>query len=490
MIFFVGNDGTIIKSEPSPVYQGSANANDVYLIAPFAWNLAVTVAFQLPNGIVTKPQPMAAKGEIEGVINKATGSPYKGWSYELPSEITQYYGKVTAQFYFYNATGKIAATSSTSFTVGRGVAAELPDTPDQTIYEEILAAIAGLQSDLNNGWYAARSIYAWNSEYTYGANEIVYYAAGVYGKMVRSKKADNRSEPYDADGNLSADWWEVIDFDEIYALAQKAAAVLTDATAQAEKAAQSAQQASASATNANSSATRAASSATQAQGSADSARQSANAAALSANELKQLYEGLLDGNIAVNKATNDGAGNNIADQFSQVASDIDGIREDIKNEAHFRGYVATNAEVQALPGTPNDYAYSAESGTVWIYQMATGWTDSGKPVPDQMTPASNTTPLMDGVASVGTENAYARGDHRHPSDTSKANTTGTYPNFTAGKVQNALTLLVDGEPYTFNGSAPVQIVINNSPAALTDEEIDEIWNTAPTDDGTKINMEE
>ena len=35
--------------------------------------------------------------------------------------------------------------------------------------------------------------------------------------------------------------------------------------------------------------------------------------------------------------------------------------------------------------------------------------------------ASNTTPLMDGVASVGTESAYARGDHKHPSDTSKAN---------------------------------------------------------------------
>lgn len=32
---------------------------------------------------------------------------------------------------------------------------------------------------------------------------------------------------------------------------------------------------------------------------------------------------------------------------------------------------------------------------------------------------STTLPLMDGVAQVGTENAYARGDHRHPSDTSK-----------------------------------------------------------------------
>lgn len=33
---------------------------------------------------------------------------------------------------------------------------------------------------------------------------------------------------------------------------------------------------------------------------------------------------------------------------------------------------------------------------------------------------SSTTPLMDGTAAVGTENAFARGDHRHPSDTGKA----------------------------------------------------------------------
>lgn len=34
--------------------------------------------------------------------------------------------------------------------------------------------------------------------------------------------------------------------------------------------------------------------------------------------------------------------------------------------------------------------------------------------------ATTTTPLMDGTASVGSENAYARGDHRHPTDTSRA----------------------------------------------------------------------
>ena len=34
--------------------------------------------------------------------------------------------------------------------------------------------------------------------------------------------------------------------------------------------------------------------------------------------------------------------------------------------------------------------------------------------------ASTTTPLMDGTAAVGTELAFARGDHRHPTDTTRA----------------------------------------------------------------------
>ena len=36
--------------------------------------------------------------------------------------------------------------------------------------------------------------------------------------------------------------------------------------------------------------------------------------------------------------------------------------------------------------------------------------------------ASSSSPLMDGTANAGTEEAYARGDHRHPSDTSKQDT--------------------------------------------------------------------
>lgn len=53
---------------------------------------------------------------------------------------------------------------------------------------------------------------------------------------------------------------------------------------------------------------------------------------------------------------------------------------------------------------------------------ATAHDKSGAPISGAIAvaPPSPTTPKMDGTAAVGTETAYARGDHVHPSDASKA----------------------------------------------------------------------
>ena len=106
-----------------------------------------------------------------------------------------------------------------------------------------------------------------------------------------------------------------------------------------------------------------------------------------------------------------------------LMDEVVGIRQQINTHAHFKGYFSTNEKIQATVATPNDFAYSAESGTKWVYDEVEGWQDTGVPVPDQMTPASDVTPLVNGEASVGEENAYARGDHRHPSDPSKVDKT-------------------------------------------------------------------
>lgn len=49
--------------------------------------------------------------------------------------------------------------------------------------------------------------------------------------------------------------------------------------------------------------------------------------------------------------------------------------------------------------------------------------------------ASSTTPVMDGVAAVGTSLRYARANHVHPSDTTKANLSGA--TFTGSVIFNA-----------------------------------------------------
>lgn len=106
-----------------------------------------------------------------------------------------------------------------------------------------------------------------------------------------------------------------------------------------------------------------------------------------------------------------------------IKSDMLSLNDKILSESHFRGYFLENGDFINLTATPNDFAYSAESGTKWIFTHSDSgawkWIDTGIPVPDQLTPASDTLPLMNGTATSGIENAYARGDHRHPTDTTR-----------------------------------------------------------------------
>ncbi|KAA6403797.1 MAG: hypothetical protein EZS28_000672 [Streblomastix strix] len=75
-----------------------------------------------------------------------------------------------------------------------------------------------------------------------------------------------------------------------------------------------------------------------------------------------------------------------------------------------------------IGGVNDDFVFSAESGTVWMYEISTqgglseqSWYNSGDIVPDQVTPASDATPsncVANG--SARTSNEYERGDHQHP----------------------------------------------------------------------------
>lgn len=213
MIFFCDNTGTIIKSIRETVNQGSANSNTIYLVAPFAQNMQVTVAFTLPNGQVIPKATMSQE-----LITSEDGQSYYAYTYALPNTITQYYGKVTVQFYFYAAeTGVVTATTATTFIVTRGVPSVLPPEPSDDIYEQILAILSSINSDLQNGTYVARSVFPWQSTTIYGENEIVFVPSeGEFGAIVRSLQPYNMNHAPYTNGVLNTLWWaEVVDFNTL-----------------------------------------------------------------------------------------------------------------------------------------------------------------------------------------------------------------------------------------------------------------------------------
>lgn len=84
--------------------------------------------------------------------------------------------------------------------------------------------------------------------------------------------------------------------------------------------------------------------------------------------------------------------------------------------------------------------------------------------------ASTTTPKMDGTAKVGTEKAFARGDHVHPTDTSRAplaspTFTGTPKADTASKGTNTKQLATTAFVQTAIADKQDTLTFDNTPTA-------------------------
>ncbi|KAA6369514.1 MAG: hypothetical protein EZS28_034959 [Streblomastix strix] len=93
--------------------------------------------------------------------------------------------------------------------------------------------------------------------------------------------------------------------------------------------------------------------------------------------------------------------------------ELNQLPQQLARQTHFRGYFLLNADIVNLPASSTgDFAFSAESGTVWMYESE--WYDSGQLVPDQVTPASDELPIINGTAAAGNSTSYSRGDHVHP----------------------------------------------------------------------------
>lgn len=143
MLFFASGQGRLTVV-PAQINQNSNGANTIYLTGAFPSASVVTVAFTLPDGTNTEPQLMTGDKTVD--YNCLTLAVKE---YSLPKSITQVYGRVTAQFYIQNGS-EILATEATNITVAKGVPSLTPADPNQSIYEQIIAALSSIQAELEN----------------------------------------------------------------------------------------------------------------------------------------------------------------------------------------------------------------------------------------------------------------------------------------------------------------------------------------------------
>lgn len=271
MIYYADAAGSTVRCVPERVHQGGAEGNKLLLIAPFAAGGSVWAAFSLPDGTVTQRFRLSYEGAFAGLCDEA-GNAVNGWSLSLPVSVSAQYGDVTVQFYYSQGDKEIAGGAAV-FTVERGVASELPESPAEDVYAQIVQAVDALSSDVNNGYYAARALYGWNSSYSYGANEVVFVPdAGECGALVRSKAANNLGNPPYTDGVAdTAHWEEVLHFGNVAAQFREELSALAVRAESAESAAGSAASAAQGA-------------AEEAQASAQAAQSAAGSAAVAAAE--------------------------------------------------------------------------------------------------------------------------------------------------------------------------------------------------------------
>lgn len=152
MIFFLKADGTLIKSAPDTVYQGSAEAGKIYVVAPLNASMLVDVYYELPNGERWGAYLLENNGKVIDDADLPEG--WALWSTSLASAITQYAGTLKAQFGFYQSgtADKVPLITSqaVAITIAKGVVRDLPEAPTIDVYEQILNALSSIKQDIAN----------------------------------------------------------------------------------------------------------------------------------------------------------------------------------------------------------------------------------------------------------------------------------------------------------------------------------------------------
>lgn len=159
MIFLSDIQGTITAIVPDKIYQGSSNAKELILIAPFPSTSAVSAAIRLPNGqllppIIANSYMLSPLPAFSPAIFDRDGRNYHAWRMQLDAPLTAYSGDISVQFLLSTngGDGVIEATSECIINIGRGTPYIIPRSPDG--WQDVLNAIQALQQYVadNSEW--------------------------------------------------------------------------------------------------------------------------------------------------------------------------------------------------------------------------------------------------------------------------------------------------------------------------------------------------
>ena len=188
MIITVGADGTLIKTIPDRVYQGSNNADTIAIIGPIAQSATMKIAFKLPqSNEYTRPYLMDPSSGIETQIGVSA------WTFKVPIAITEKYGTVMAQFFATTGNNIQIASGQFTFDVERGVEQVLPaptEPVSQQIYEDIYNAIQQIRADIINGWLESKAVLPYDSTFEYSENALVYDNKKFYKSLIAKNKGN------------------------------------------------------------------------------------------------------------------------------------------------------------------------------------------------------------------------------------------------------------------------------------------------------------
>lgn len=481
MVIFLNADGSCEKVTPEHVYQGSDNVNEITVIAPFAQSTTLMIGFVLPNGLYWQSSDGSRYAPMDYVPQSINGN-VGAWHYNLRRSVTKLMGDLYIAVNAITAQGNTTSYMCKVF-IEESVLPNLPSAPEPDVYELILKYLGRVQGSLvasieklpgasnairytdNFGVIsapivigdgedppipvnAASTIKIPSTAWTALDNSYSYtLTAALHGQMI--------------DGATPNDLW--VSFDETETEAFKGAYedYTVNAVGDITITVTSPVDMTVRVWNGKG--------LVDTQARKDIAAETDRAEAEEEKLQTQINELVNTGVDAVARAdiaaetqraetVEEDLQNQITTETTRaqsaeatLASDIQGLREDITNESHFRGMFDSVAALRAAypTATPNDYAYIV-GGNQWLYTNG-AWTDSNVPSPNTAVPKGTATPLMDGTAQVGDSNTYADALHRHPSDTNKANTSGTYPNITAGNATKlSVSHTIDG--VSFNGS--------------------------------------